>query len=172
MSVLRSVAAQLLVAASPVLLLELGRGFAELAQVERCAPDWVSIAAAVAALRSEPSAACIWAAGAGLVEDLPSGTPFGLGGARRALLVAILHALRRQWDAGSPLMRPLAAAALAFADKLLLAAALGTWSEGVALGPLAARAALVALATAVAAPVLWPAIDAVRVAASDRAEVS
>jgi rod shape-determining protein MreD len=155
----RSLAAQLLVLASPWLLVELGRGTPALLGLEACAPDWVAIAATFAALRVAPGSACLWAAAAGLLEDVPSGTPFGLGGARRALLVALLHGERHELEQASPVFRILACAGLAFADKLLLGLELAAREGGVPLGAVAAQAGLIALATAVVAPVAWPALE-------------
>lgn len=154
--------AQLLLLASPLVLLELARATPDTLGLERCAPDWIACGAAFAALRAPQGPACVWAAVAGILEDAPAGGAFGLGGARRALLVLLLQRTGREGDEGSPLLGPLAAAALAFGDKALLALELSSTAEGGApLGPLLAHAGLIALATAVLAPLFWLPADLV-----------
>ena len=76
--------------AAPLVLVELRRGIPELFGFERFAPDPVVLAVVFAAVRVKPEPACFFAAVLGLLCDLPAGTPFGLGGARLALLVMAL----------------------------------------------------------------------------------
>src|SRR2546421_4689509 len=100
-----------LLAASPLILLELRRAIPVLAGLDEHAPDPFVAAVAFAALRATPMSACAFAAACGLLVDLPAATPFGLGGARLALVAAVLSTLRRQLDTGPLAVRVFAVVA-------------------------------------------------------------
>lgn len=116
------------------------------------APDALVIAAAVAACCAPPGRAALFAAVAGCLSDVASDVPFGLLGARLALLVALFAPLRRAVEAGvvGHVLLVLAFAAL---ERLLGAAALAaTAPEAVSVVTLLPRAGASALWSAALAP--------------------
>ncbi|MBI3725256.1 rod shape-determining protein MreD, partial [bacterium] len=156
---MRRTLASLVLLASPLWILELRRAIPALSGLELFSPDPILLGVAFAALRAEPLAACIFAAVLGALLDLPSGTPFGLGAARLALGAAFLGSLRSQVRADAWVVAPLAVLLFAIASKAVEALVLEACQD-VALLPLVGRGALVALATAAATPLLWPAGEA------------
>lgn len=148
----------LLVYLAPLLLVELRRAIPELLGLERFGPDPVLIAVVFAALRFKPEPACFFAAVCGLLGDVPAGTPFGLGGARLALVAALVGSLKRQVDPRAPLVPLLCVLFASLFDRALAAVILDASSD-TALRGLLARGALDALATALVVPLLWPAFQ-------------
>jgi rod shape-determining protein MreD len=170
--------APILLYAAPLILVELRRAIPGLVGLTEHAPDPVLLAVVFAALRFRPDGACLFAAAAGLLGDLPSGTPFGLGGARLALVAALVATLRRQIDTTAPFVPTLAVLGAGLLDRSLAAIVLDGAGEGglvpgdaaasVPLLAVLAHGALDAFATLLLVPLLWPAGEALRAAASPK----
>ncbi len=148
--------ASLLLYAAPLVLVAMRRVLPDLLGLTEHAPDPVIVAVAIAALRFPKEGACLFAAAAGLLGDLPSGTPFGLGGARLALVAIFASSLRRHVDLGVPFVPSLAVLTLALLDRAIAAIVLDACQD-VRLLPLLARGALDATASVALVPLLWPA---------------
>jgi rod shape-determining protein MreD len=149
---------------SPFLLVALRRAIPPFFGLETHAPDPVIVGVAFAALRFAPLEASIFAAAAGLVADVPSGTPFGLAGARLALIAAVLATLKRQVDTRSPFVPSILVFAASLVDRAVAAIVLDA-SGDVPLGALLGRGFLDAAFTVVLVPILWPAAETLRAAA-------
>src|SRR5262245_55182743 len=78
---------------APLWLLELKRALPALPLVG-AAPDPLVLAAVIAGLRAAPERAALFGAVAGLLVDLPSDVPLGLGGARLSLLALAVSRAR------------------------------------------------------------------------------
>ncbi len=141
--------------AAPLLLVELKRALPQLLGLESAAPDPVVVAVVFAAVRWKPEPACLFAAAAGLLNDVPAGTPFGLGGARLALVAALVASIRRQLDATAPLVPTLLVLGCALLDRALSAIVLDATGD-VPLRALLRQGALDSLATLLLVPLLWP----------------
>jgi len=126
------------------------------------APDLLLAVAAAVAWTQPPTAAVAFAAAAGLLVDVPSGTPFGLAGARLGLLVLGLTGLRRAVALELPGARTLMVAGFAYAERVSAALTLKAFAPDVALEPLLARSWKVAVATAALAPLVWGLAGALR----------
>ncbi len=141
--------------AAPWLLVALRRAIPETLGLERAAPDPVLLAVVVAGVTARPLPACLFAAAAGLLGDVPSGTPFGLGGARLALVAALIATTRRQLDTNTPLVPSLLVLGAGLLDRALAAIVLDATGD-VPLRALLVQGALDALATVALVPLLWP----------------
>lgn len=141
--------------AAPLVLVELRRALPDLLGLERGAPDPVVVAVVFAAVRFKPEAACLFAAVAGLLGDVPAETPFGLGGARLALVAALVASLRRQLDVSAPLVPTLLVLGGALLDRSLAALVLDATSD-VPLRCLLRQGAVDAVFTLALVPILWP----------------
>lgn len=118
-------------------------------------PDALLAAAVVAAWCAPPGRAALFAAVTGCLADVASDLPFGLLGARLALLTGVFAALGRGLEAGLA-GRVLAVFGFALLERTLAALALAAFApDAVALGPLLPRAGWTALATAPLAPLAF-----------------
>jgi rod shape-determining protein MreD len=164
----RQALATILLTASPFLVVALRRAIPALTGLEDHAPDPVILGLAFVALRVDPVSACLWAACCGFLLDAPSGTPFGLGAARLALVTAALGTLRTQLDTETLAVRALVVIGAGIAEKTLGAIVLEASSGEVPILALLGRGALVAFATVTLVPVLWPALEMLRATAGGR----
>lgn len=146
--------AALLLLLAPLWVLAARQALADLAPWSPT-PDALLAAAVVAAWCAPPGRAALFAGVTGCLADVASDLPFGLLGARLALLTGAFAALGRGVEAGA-VGRVLAVFAFALVERLLAACALVALApEPVALAPLLPRAGWTALATAPLAPLAF-----------------
>ncbi|HZV00154.1 MAG TPA: rod shape-determining protein MreD [Planctomycetota bacterium] len=159
--------ATLLLWLAPFALVALRRAIPPFFGLETHAPDPVIVGVAFAALRFSPLEASLFSAAAGLLADVPSGTPFGLAAARLALVASVLASVRRQVDTRSPFVPSILVFTASLVDRALAAIVLDA-SGDVPLGGLLGRGFLDAAFTVVLVPILWPAAETLRAAARPR----
>jgi rod shape-determining protein MreD len=159
--------ASVIIFMAPLWLLELKHALPAFPLVG-AAPDPLILAAVIAGMRAAPERAALFGAVAGLLVDLPSEIPLGLGGARLSLLALAVSRARTTLalDSGGAL------AVVAFVVTGLFeisgALILDSFAE-VDLGALAGRCVRIAIATAVVAPLAWsPAIALFQATRSSR----